>query len=98
MIYLFLKTHLFSKLQHTTLNLALHGTDGPPCQKGRFVTMSRLLEHCLHLVCFSVYSFNMFSVVSFVNEHADTIINVRVLFQVFFPDVERVEWLNKVSQ
>lgn len=40
----------------------------------------------------------MFSAVSFVNEHADTIINVHVLFQVFFPDIERVEWVNKVSQ
>ena len=27
-----LKTHLFSKLQPTTLNLALGGTDRPPCQ------------------------------------------------------------------
>jgi len=76
--------------------------------------MSRLLdfryhlEHCFHLVCLaeggggdngiSVYSFIMFSAISFVNEHADTIIHVHVLFQVFFPDVERVEWLNKVSQ
>jgi len=49
-------------------------------------------------ICISVYSFNMFSAVSFVNEHADTIINVHVLFQVFFPDIERVEWVNKVSQ
>ena len=48
--------------------------------------------------CLLVYSFNMFSAISFVNEPADTIKHEHFLFQVFFPDVERVEWLNRVSQ